>query len=163
NVYLYDIDDLKEVVEENLAARRDEAVKAGAIVEEEVGAFSRWLESLELQPTIVDLLARGEAVAERELAKTLKRLGPDVSPETEEALRTLVHSVAHKLYHEPIAYLKRRTQEEGRAQNIINTTRHMFNLDDDSVPAEAHAQRKGAVLPLRPARCVHAAATDDES
>jgi len=157
NVYLYDIDDLKEVVEENLASRRDEAVKAGAIVEEEVKAFSNWLESLELQPTIVDLLSRGEAIAERELAKTLKRLGPEVDPATEEALRTLVRSVARKLYHEPIVYLKRRTQEEGRAQRIIDSTRRMFNLDGDTVPSDAHMERKGTVVPLRPAQCVHAA------
>ena len=162
NVYLYDIDDLKEVVEENLAARRDEAIKAAAIVEEEVGAFSRWLESLELQPTIVDLLSRGEAIAERELAKTLKRLGPEVDPATQEALRTLVRSVAHKLYHEPIIYRKRRTQEEGRAQRIIDSTRRMFNLDGDQVPEDAHAERKATVVPLRPVQCVHAAAANGQ-
>ncbi len=154
NVYLYDIDDLKEVVEENLAQRRDEAVKARAIVDEEVEAFSRWLESLDLQPTIVDLLRRGEDIAERELAKTMRRLapllGPETAPEAEEALRTLVRSVSRKLYHEPIAYLKRRTQEEGRAQRFIDTTRRMFNLDGEQVPEGAHADRKGVVVPMRP-------------
>ena len=40
NVYLYDIDDLKEVVEENLAHRRVEAEKAQGIVDEEVNAFA---------------------------------------------------------------------------------------------------------------------------
>ena len=60
NVYLYDIDDLKEVVEENLATRRDEAAKAADIVNEEVLLFSRWLSSLDVQPTIVDLIQRGE-------------------------------------------------------------------------------------------------------
>jgi len=153
NVYLYDIDDLKEVVEENLAQRRDEAVKAVAIIGEEVTAFSNWLESLELQPTIVDLLQRGDSIAQRELAKTLKRLGPNVSPETEEALHTLVLSVARKLYHEPIRYLKRRTQEEGRAQKFIDSTRRMFNLDSEAVPSDAHAGRKGNVVPIRRPDC----------
>ncbi|MDE5879942.1 MAG: glutamyl-tRNA reductase, partial [Desulfovibrio sp.] len=45
NVYLYDIDDLREVVEENLAGRREEAAKAEAILDEEVDLFSRRLES----------------------------------------------------------------------------------------------------------------------
>ena len=51
NVYLYDIDDLKEVVEENLATRRDEAQKAAEIVDEEVDIFRQWLCSLDVQPT----------------------------------------------------------------------------------------------------------------
>lgn len=163
NIYLYDIDDLKEVVEENLAQRQEEAVKARTIVEEEVQAFSRWLESLDLQPTIVDLLCKGEDLAERELAKTMKRLGPDVSPETEDALRTLVKSIAHKLYHEPIVYLKRRTQEEGRAQRFIDSTRRMFNLDGEAVPEGAHADRKGNVVPLKRVHCGNGGPTDDDS
>ncbi|NJB66777.1 glutamyl-tRNA reductase [Desulfobaculum xiamenense] len=148
NVYLYDIDDLKEVVEENLAQRREEAIKAEAIIASETRQFARWLESLELNPTICDLLERGEDIAARELARTLKRLGPDVSDETREALETLVVSIAHKLYHEPIAFLKRRTQEEGAAQRFIDTTRRMFNLDGEDVPEDAHADRK-KVVPLR--------------
>ncbi|MBS5050424.1 MAG: glutamyl-tRNA reductase, partial [Desulfovibrionaceae bacterium] len=59
NIYLYDIDDLKEVVEENLAQRRGEAEKAKAIVNAEVEAFSAWVRSLALQPTIVVLVRRG--------------------------------------------------------------------------------------------------------
>ena len=150
NVYLYDIDDLKEVVEENMAQRRDEAEKARAIIDDEMESFGVWLQSLDLKPTIVELLERGEEIGERELAKTLKRLGPQLDEDGEEALRTLVHSLVHKLYHEPIVFLKRRTQEEGKAGRFIDTTRRMFNLDDDDVPPEAHAGRKGKVVRLRP-------------
>jgi len=142
NVYLYDIDDLKEVVEENLAQRRDEAEKAGTIVRQEVSAFSQWLDSLELQPTIVDLLSSGERLAQRELQKTLKRLGPDVDDETRAALEVLVTSLTHKLYHEPIVYLKRRAREEGSAERFIHTVRRIFNLDGEEIPEDAHAGRR---------------------
>lgn len=142
NVYLYDIDDLKEVVEENLSQRRGEAEKAGSIVREEVVAFSHWLGSLELQPTIVDLLASGERIARRELQKTLKRLGPDVPEETREALDVLVTSLARKLYHEPIIYLKRRSREEGSAERFVHAIRRIFNLDDEEIPEDAHADRR---------------------
>ena len=103
NVYLYDIDDLKEVVEENLAHRRVEAEKAQGIVDEEVNAFAFWLESLELQPTIVDLLSHFETHAQEELQRTLKRLGP-VNPETREALEAMLHGLVRKLSHEPITF-----------------------------------------------------------
>ena len=141
NVYLYDIDDLKEVVEENIAQRRDEAVKAHALVEIEADAFGDWLKSLDLQPTIVDLMGRGEELARRELAKTLKRLG-DVDDDTRKALETLVLSVSRKVLHEPICFLKRRTREEGVAGRFIDMVRRMFNLDRDVVPEDAHSDRR---------------------
>lgn len=153
NVYLYDIDDLKEIVEENMAQRRDEAEKAGAIVSEEVRAFSQWLGSLELQPTIVDLLSSGECIAQRELQKTLKRLGPDVPEETRKALEVLVASLAHKLYHEPIVYLKRRAREEGSPDRFVHTIRRIFNLDGEDIPEDAHADRRQISAPPQCSDC----------
>lgn len=141
NVYLYDIDDLKEVVEDNMAQRQEEAAKARAVVEAETATFSNWLNSLELQPTIVDLVDKNEEVAMRELAKTLKKIGP-VDDRTHKALETLVLSVGRKCLHEPICFLKRRTQEEGSAERFIDLARRMFNLDDEDVPSTAHIDRK---------------------
>lgn len=141
NVYLYDIDDLKEVVEDNMAQRQEEAAKAKAVVEAETGTFSNWLNSLDLQPTIVDLVDKNEDVALRELAKTLKKIGP-VDNKTHKALETLVLSVGRKSLHEPICFLKRRTQEEGSAERFIDLARRMFNLDEDSIPSTAHIDRK---------------------
>jgi len=141
NVYLYDIDDLKEVVEENLEKRREAADKANEIVEREAARFNDWLSSLELKPTIVDMLEMGEEIGHRELAKTMKRLG-QVDDETRAALETLVDSMVKKLYREPIIYLKRRSQEEGYSQKIISDMRRIFNLDRNRVPPNAHADRK---------------------
>ena len=144
NVYLYDIDDLKEVVEENMAQRQEEAGKARAVVGAETATFSNWLNSLELQPTIVDLVDRGEEIALRELNKTLKKIGP-VDDRTQKALETLVLSIGRKALHEPICFLKRRTQEEGSAERFIDLARRMFNLDDETVPPTAHLDRKQSV------------------
>ncbi len=141
NVYLYDIDDLKEVVEDNMAQRQEEAAKARAVVELETAIFGNWLNSLELQPTIVDLVDKNEEIAHRELAKTLKKIGP-VDEKTRKALETLVLSVGRKSLHEPICFLKRRTQEEGSAERFIDLARRMFNLDDEVVPSSAHMNRK---------------------
>ena len=128
NVYLYDIDDLKEVVEENMAARQDEALKARGVVQEEVATFERWLTGLDLQPTIVELFDQASDIADRELAKTLKRIGP-VDAGTREALETLVRSVAGKVLHEPVCFLKRRTREEGDTERSVAQIRRIFRLD----------------------------------
>lgn len=128
NVYLYDIDDLREVVEENLAGRREEAAKAGAILDEEVALFSRWLESLESQPTIVELVRRGERAAEEELARTLKRLGP-LDESQRAAITAMAHAIAHKLNHDPIMFLKEDGMAREGAPARVNLVRRVFGLD----------------------------------
>ena len=128
NVYLYDIDDLKEVVEENLAGRRDEARKAEAIVEEEVGYFAQWTQSLDVQPTIVDIIRRGEHVAQDEVAKTIKRLGV-VDDETRNALECMAHAIVSKLNHDPIMFLKSGTMSQDGIAPRISLARRFFNLD----------------------------------
>ena len=131
NVYLYDIDDLKEVVEENLATRRDEARKAAEIVDEEVEHFAQWVHSLDMQPTIVDIINRGEHMADEELARTLKRLGP-VSEEVHEALDVMAKALVRKLNHDPIMFLKQGiTSQDGMAARI-SLMRRMFNLDGNT-------------------------------
>ncbi|OEU70606.1 MAG: glutamyl-tRNA reductase [Desulfovibrio sp. S3730MH75] len=141
NVYLYDIDDLKDVVEENMSQREDEAVKASSIVESETLSFGNWINSLDLQPTIVDLFNRSEGIAQAELAKTIKRIG-DVDDKTKEALEFMALSIGKKLLHEPVSFLKRRTEEEGAADRFVDLARRMFNLDNDTIPPDAHCKRK---------------------
>lgn len=139
NIYLYDIDDLKEVVEENLAQRREEAVKAHAIVAEETDNFGRWLESLSLQPTIVDLIRRSEAIVAEELARSKKRLHLD--PEGEKALQAMLNAIVRKMNHEPIDFLKRRFGEDAGGE-YIGVVRRLFDLDGEDIPPNAHADRK---------------------
>lgn len=128
NVYLYDIDDLREVVEENMQSRREEAERARDIVAEEVGNFGDWLENLAAKPTILDLVRRGDEAAAMEVARTLRRLGP-VSPETREAIETMAHALARKLNHEPIMFLKNDGMSRQSPHSRISLVRRIFNLD----------------------------------
>lgn len=128
NVYLYDIDDLREVVEENLAGRREEASKAEAILDEEVALFSRWLKNLESQPTIVELVRRGERTVEEELTRTLKRLGAlDEGQRT--AITAMAHAIAHKLNHAPIMFLKEDDIVREGMPARVSLVRRVFALD----------------------------------
>jgi glutamyl-tRNA reductase len=142
NVYLYDIDDLKGVVEENIAHRQEEACRAQEIVTQEVATFGEWLNSLQLTPTIVDLLQHGEALARKEAERTLKRMGSDLTPETEKAVHAMAQSLVKKLYHPAISFLKRRGQEKDNAQYYLSLTRRIFDLDQDEIPENAHAERR---------------------
>lgn len=130
NVYLFDIDDLKEVVEENLQARKKEALRARAIIEEEVLKTKRWLSELSIHPTIRRLAKKAESLRKRELEKTLKRL-KNLSPEEKEALEILTKSLTQKFLFYPIQFLKRGYHEEGRF--AINIIREIFKLDENLV------------------------------
>lgn len=134
NVYLYDIDDLKEIVDQNRASREKEAQAAKLIVEEEAARFVVWLQSLDLQPTIVDLIRRGENIGRREVEKTLKKLG-NPSREMESALETLASSIIHKLNHAPLQWLKHPGMGKLSQQERLALTRAIFKLDEEPITA----------------------------
>lgn len=128
NVYLYDIDNLKDVVEINKSGRNKEADRAERIVQEETLKFSKWLESMELTPTIVELRRKIDALREVELQKTLSNL-KDLSPKQIKAVETLAASLSNKLMHNPIRFLK--DDSEGHEQKMkIDFVRKAFGLDE---------------------------------
>ncbi|SDN90382.1 glutamyl-tRNA reductase [Desulfonauticus submarinus] len=139
NVFLYDIDDLKEVVEENLASRKEEAKRASLIIEEEVEKFKIWLNSLDITPTIKELMSKGEQIAYKELYKTLKKL--HLSPQEQKHIETLALSLVKKLYTDPIIFLKRRQQEEDTITKYIDALRKMFNLDEIELEQKIHSHK----------------------
>lgn len=138
NVYLYDIDDLKEVVETNMGQRREEARKAQSIVEEECALFLDWLDSLALQPTITDMVKRGERIAHDELLKTTKRLG-NIDQATCDAIKDMLTAVIKKMSHDPIMFLKEQYHlQKNEGEQCIDYARRMFNLDRNSMTRQRH-------------------------
>ncbi|WP_456387350.1 glutamyl-tRNA reductase [Desulfolithobacter sp.] len=132
NVYLYDIDDLNNVVEMNRAERDREAVKAERIVEEETLKFGRWLENMEVTPTIVELRRMAESICRTELEKTLPRL-EGLSSKERKAVEKMAVAIVSKMLHHPMQYLKT-DHHCSQRQERINTVRTLFKLDngDDS-------------------------------
>ncbi len=132
NVFLYDIDDLENVIEENLREREKEARKAREIVKSEVDRFVTWLERLEVEPTIAAIRKKAEEIKLRELEKTFSRL--ELDDKEEEAVRVMAESIISKLLHDPTLHLKRRgvATTEAEAPNkrgITDMVRDLFNLE----------------------------------
>jgi glutamyl-tRNA reductase len=129
NAYVYDIDDLKGLVQLNIAQREQEALKAERIVQEEVIKFGKWLETLEVVPTIISLKEKAEAIRQAELKRTLPNLG-QFSPAELKALETMTLSITEKMINDPILLLKRKA---GRATRelYLDVARKLFNLDQD--------------------------------
>ncbi len=128
NVYLYDIDDLKHVVEMNKSERDREAVKARRIVEEETLKFSQWLENIELTPTIVELRRMADEICRKELARTLGRID-HLSAKERKSIEKMASAIASKLLHHPLRYLKSDNPCTDR-RDKVNTVRTLFRLDN---------------------------------
>ncbi|MBN1627847.1 MAG: glutamyl-tRNA reductase [Deltaproteobacteria bacterium] len=127
NTYVYDIDDLMNIVEENSAQRKDEAVKAERIVQEEVIRFERWLKTLEIVPTIIALKEKTEALRRTEVERSLSSMG-QLTESQVKAVETLTVSLADKIINEPILALKARADRKDR-ENYLDVARKLFNLD----------------------------------
>ena len=134
NVYLYDIDDLKGVIEVNMAQRQQEAVKAERIVEEEVIKFEKWLKTLAVVPTIVSLKEKAENIRRTEIKKSLSGLG-NLSASQLESLENLTASITEKIIHDPILVLKKKADRSTR-DAYIDMMRKLFKLDPDNEETE---------------------------
>jgi glutamyl-tRNA reductase len=126
NVYVYDIDDLNGIVDENLEDRSREAIKGERIVDEAVIRFRQWLNSLSVVPTIKDLREKLEKIVRAELAKT--HSGQDFSPGQTAALEKMVAAMVNKILHDPTALLKTEGCYADKSQHI-DLTRKLFKLD----------------------------------
>ncbi len=138
NVYVYDIDDLNNVIETNLEERQREAAKAEEIVIAEVAMFRRWLESQQVTPTIVSLRKKFDEIKEAEVAKALSALGSQ-DPKTRKVVESLASSILNKVLHPPISSLKRDSDARSPME-MVAVVREIFGLPDEETPEEAGAR-----------------------
>lgn len=128
NTYVYDIDDLKGVIEENIEDRNREAIKAERIIDEAVIRFRMWYESLSVVPTIVALRKKMDTIAAAELNKTLNALN-HLSENERNVISKMTESLINKILHDPTLWLKREGVHTDSA-NHLDITRKLFKLDD---------------------------------
>jgi glutamyl-tRNA reductase len=126
DVYCYDIDDLKQVVDANIRERTREAHKAEALVDREVTKFLARLGDVEVIPTIVSLRERLEAIRAGEVKRTLARL-PAATPETREAIEALSAAIVNKILHAPITKL-RESSRAGSSRSWLELVHELFGL-----------------------------------
>jgi len=126
NAFVYDIDDLGQVVEANKKQREREAVWAEEIVQEEVQKTMRRLASRDLVPTIVALEDRLNAIRESEMERYNTRLGK-LTPEQRQAVDALTRGIINKILHGPITELKSGAGQPEQAA-LVRLVRKIFGL-----------------------------------
>ena len=126
DVYLYNVDDLADFIEDNVKARNIEANVAKVIIAEEVNSWSNQHKGLMAIKTIKEFRTSAEKIRDLETDRALIAL--DGGKNARDVVMELARSITNKLLHTPTKNLKR-AGEEGR-HDAINATKELFNLND---------------------------------
>lgn len=129
NAFVYNVDDLEQVVNENIADRQREAMRAEAIIEEEVEKFLERLHSRSAAPLLKALQQRAEQLRQAEWQRLRNRLGP-LSPEQEQAVEALTRGLMQKWLHQPMVSLRRAAADESGTP-LLDAAEQLFDIRTD--------------------------------
>jgi len=122
------VDDLKEIVEKNMALREEQARIAYKIVGRYVDEFFRWLQSLEIEPIIKEIRARAKEAALAELDRAIKK--GFVKESERKNIEKLLHNAFNRFLHDPTKRLKE-IADEPKADTIAESIKYIFDIDED--------------------------------
>ncbi|KAL2512008.1 Glutamyl-tRNA reductase 1 [Abeliophyllum distichum] len=131
---VYNVDDLKAVVETNKEDRLHKAMEAQAIIKEEVKQFEAWKDSLETVPTIKKLRAYAERIRSSEFDKCLSKMGNDITKNKKKAVYDLSIGIVNKLLHGPMQHLRCDGNDNRSLSEILenmNALNRIFSLDTE--------------------------------
>ncbi len=127
DVYLYTIDDLKDIVQENLQSRQEAAKQAEKIIDLQVVNFMHWIKSLDSVPTIRALREATDTMRETELARAKRQLANGEDPQL--VLERLARALANKFTHAPTSALQKADHDGNN--DLLEAARRLFNLNED--------------------------------
>jgi len=140
---VFNVDDLREVVDKNVEAREQAAAEAEKVLSEELQNFEAWRDSLETVPTIKRLRGKAELIRSQELEKAMKKLGDSMSKKQMKTVEELTKGVVNKLLHGPMQALRPDGSDATTVgQTLVNmhALERMFNLsEEDNSP---HVQQQ---------------------
>ena len=129
NVFLYDIDDLEDIVESNLEQRRREAVKIEAMIGEELAAFLNWYKTLGVVPLIRALQEKAARIHEETMRSLMNKL-PDLTEQERRVIRKMTKRIVNQMMHDPILRIKEMAgdKKSGEAMDLFV---RLFALEDE--------------------------------
>jgi glutamyl-tRNA reductase len=139
-VFLYNVDDLQSIVDENMSRRGAEIARAEAIVSEELARFTAWQRSRAAIPTVVALRQRFDAIRRAELQRLEGKLA-GLPPEGRARVDEVTRLIVEKLLIEPTEQLKALPDEETQVA-YTEAVNRLFRLREDDAP-DAQTPRPG--------------------
>jgi glutamyl-tRNA reductase len=145
DVYLYSIDDLREIIDQNMRSRQNEARKADVIIADGVKCYFEEVRSLAAVDSVKEYRQMAETLRDQELQKALRTLSRGEDPA--QVLAVLARGLTNKLIHAPTTGLKE-ASAAGR-QDLLATARALLGLVNDT-PAGDNAMTQQALEPGKP-------------
>lgn len=136
--HVFNVDDLREVVDANKDARNRAAEEAKELLKEEQSSFEAWRDSLETVPTIKRLRTKAEDIRTQELEKALKKMGDGLTKKQRRAVEDLSRGIVNKMLHGPMQSL-RSDGSDARTVNETIVNMHALERMFDLKPEEATA------------------------
>lgn len=125
DVYLYTVDDLRDIIDENVRSRESAALQAESLIVSGVEQFMRDLKVLDAVKTVTEMRTSVHNLREEQLAKALKQLSNGA--DAEQVLRQFAHTFTNKVLHEPTMAL-RQASADGRL-DVLDWSRELFHLN----------------------------------
>jgi glutamyl-tRNA reductase len=157
NVFVYDVDDLEQVLELNRESRAREAAAAEALIDEELAGYVRWSKSQQVVPIIKALRTHAMRVAAAEVDRTTSNV-KNADKRTLQSIKAMSNAIVNKMLHPVMTALK----EEGASgdpQPMIDALVRLFDLEEAvraaEAPPEPKAEAADNVVELRPKDQAH--------
>lgn len=125
-VYIYNMDDLQQVVQENLESRKDEIPDAEAIVDRYVERWDEWVQQQKVTPTISTLAQYFEKMRQKEM----NRLDGELSDEERSRFEAFSKGLVKKLLHNPIRNLRTAVEDGSISSEEIDLIWSLYNLGE---------------------------------
>ncbi|MCX7965078.1 MAG: glutamyl-tRNA reductase [Syntrophorhabdaceae bacterium] len=126
NIYLYNIDDLKELSMRYLKDRLKESEYAKTIINDEVAKFSQWLKQLEMHPLISHIVDQAESIRKKEFNRIIKKM-KHLDEDTIKYIDILTKNIVNKLIHPHLTLIKKEKKPE-----ILDLMKNLFNYEDET-------------------------------
>lgn len=136
NVFLYNLDDLQQVVDSTIERRKGELPVAESIVTEAASDFWQWYRGLDVVPLIRELRENAETIRQQELERALRNLR-HLSSEDAAAIDALTKQILNKVLHTPTVRLKEAAREPAEP-SALRTMRYLLGLGDKDKGTDAN-------------------------
>ena len=141
NVFVYNIDDLQNVVDSNLNEREKEAEKAKDLIEEEVKNYFRWISSLEVVPIIKAFRSQIRKLVQTELEATFTRM-KNLDMEQKSEIKKIARSITNKFLHQPTVQL--RELSKNKQLIAVDSFQEIFQLN-----VQEKQKKSDKIIPMK--------------
>ena len=132
DIYLYSIDDMQDIIQENMRSRQAAASEAEDIINEHVHQFMGWVRTRDAVPTIRGIRDAAEAIKMNALEKASKQIAQ--GKDSNDVIGQLAHNLTNTLIHNPCARLREAGSQQ--EQDIIAAARELFDIDNNTSKSE---------------------------